>query len=143
MASSVGGSANTTVGNTAFVLALVGVIFQGLGLLIVGVSMMFYGYGTNWWGMGMMGGYNPMMRQYPFYVGSNMSGLIWLVAASVIFVLSLYALLLMNSNNLNSVRTGAILLLIMAIVAFPTMWGLLIGSALMFAGAIIALTLRG
>lgn len=127
--------------NTAYILALVGIVFQALGLILVGVMVPF-GFGMMN-GYGMMGRYAPMMFGYTWGTGWTIMALIWLIIGIGVMAVSVYALTLISSRNPSAIHSGSILLLIMAIIAFPTMWGLLIGSALMFAAAIIGLSSRG
>ncbi len=127
---------STTTPSTAYTLALVGVLFQVIGFILIAVFGPFGLMG----GYGMMGGYAPMMGWYPSSIGWSWMSLVWLIIGGAIVAFSIYGLKLMNSANPSSIHSGAVLLLILAIIAFPTMWGLLIGSALMFAAAIISLS---
>lgn len=124
--------------NTAYILAMVGIIFQALGLLFIAV-MMPYGFGMMS-GYNMMGRYTPTMFGYAWGAGWNIMTLTWLIIGIGVVAASVYALTLIGSRNPNAIHAGSILLLVLAIIAFPTMWGLLIGSALMFAAAIIGLS---
>jgi len=63
-----------------------------------------------------------------------------LVSAVAIVALGFYGALLMNSSSLARVRMGSTLVLIASIIAFPTMWGFLIGSLLMFVSSLLGLT---
>lgn len=65
---------------------------------------------------------------------------VWLVVEAVALVLGVLGLVWMNSSSLGKVRNGSMLLLVVAVVAFPTMWGFWVGSILMFVGAVMGLT---
>lgn len=67
----------------------------------------------------------------------------WLILAGLVIGLGMAGLTQMNSANLEKMRIGSILLLVAAVVAFPTMWGFGIGSVLMLVGAILGLTTEG
>jgi len=67
-------------------------------------------------------------------------GVIWLILAVVVVGLGTYGAITMNSSNLARVRMGSTLVLIASIISFPTMWGFLIGSLLMFVGSLLGLT---
>lgn len=65
--------------------------------------------------------------------------LLWLASGVLVVVLGLIGILMMNSPSVSRVRAGSVIVLIVAIVAFPTLWGLFIGSLLMFLGSILGL----
>lgn len=65
--------------------------------------------------------------------------LLWLLAAVVVVVLGTAGTALMNSPSTGRVRGGAVLVLLVSILAFPTLWGFFVGSLLMFIGAILGL----
>ncbi len=127
---------STTAPNTAYTLGLIGVLFQVIGFVLIAIFGPFGLMG----GYGMMGRYAPMMGWYPSSFGWSWMSLVWLIIGGAIVAFSFYGLKLLNSTNPSSIHSGAVLLLILAIIAFPTMWGLMIGSALMFAAAIISLS---
>lgn len=121
--------------SSVFTLALVGVAFEALGLLMLGFGIIPFG-------LGMMGNYGGMMGGY--YGGTTAFAAwwiaIWLIAGLLAIGLGIYGLKLVSSSSVQSVRTGSVLFLVSAVIAFPTMWGLLIGSALLFIASIIGLT---
>lgn len=45
----------------------------------------------------------------------------------------------MNTADLSRVRTGSTLVLVASIIAFPTMFGFILGSLLMLVGSILGL----
>ncbi len=127
---------STSTRSSAYTLALVGAIFQAIGFVLFTVL----GSLGMWSGYGMMGGYAPMMHWYSSGIGWSWVSVVWLIVGGAVVAFSFYGLRLLASTNPNSVYSGAMLLLIFSIIALPTMWGLLIGSALMFAAAIISLS---
>jgi hypothetical protein len=65
--------------------------------------------------------------------------LLWFVSGVLILFLGFVGVVMMNSPAPDRVRAGSIIVLLIAILAFPTFWGFFIGSLLMFAGAILGL----
>ncbi len=55
-------------------------------------------------------------------------------------VLGVLGVLWMNTRNLSKIRTGSTLVLVASIIAFPTMFGFMVGSLLMLIGSILGLT---
>jgi len=128
----------------AYTLALVGVVLQGVAALFVIYMVAFSSTLAATWRE-----LNPE-RMMPWMMGHWMTGypythhpllsLIWLVSAVIVISLGVYGAVLMNSIHVARVRTGATLVLIASIIAFPTMWGFMIGSLLMFVGSLLGLT---
>ena len=79
------------------------------------------------------------MGGYP-YTYHPLWSLIWLISAAIVIALGIYGAMLMNSTQIGRVRMGATLVLVASIIAFPTMWGFMIGSLLMFVGSLLGLT---
>jgi len=79
------------------------------------------------------------MGGYP-YTYHLLWSLIWLISAAIVIALGIYGAMLMNSTQIGRVRMGATLVLVASIIAFPTMWGFMIGSLLMFVGSLLGLT---
>lgn len=128
----------------AYTLALVGAVLQALAALFVLIMTIFASrFVTTWqelvperfmpWMMG------HWMTGYPFAT-HPVWGVLWIVSAIIVAGLSFYGAVLMNSTSVRRVRTGATVVLIISIVALPTMWGFMIGSLLMFIGSILGLT---
>ncbi len=122
----------------AFTLSAVGFAFQVLGGLFV-AYMAFYSSSYGFFGTGMMGPW--MMFGGPWMFGSYSSWLPFLVIfAAAEIALGALGILWMNDLSLQRVRTGSTLVLVASIIAFPTMFGFMIGSALMLIGSILGLT---
>ncbi|MCP8308113.1 MAG: DUF4064 domain-containing protein [archaeon] len=119
----------------AFTLSIIGVAFQFVaGLFLVFVMFTFpYTINNGHTGPGMM---MPVMMFSPVFG----FGIFWLILAILIIAIGLYGALLMNSSDLSRVRTGSTLVLIASILAFPVVWGFIVGSLLMFIGSILGLT---
>lgn len=122
----------------AFALSVAGLAFQALGGLMV-VYAVSYWPSNGYSGFGMMG---PWMMfggpwTYGFYSGWFP---IFVIFAAAVIALGVLGALWMNTSSLSKVRTGSILVLVAAIIAFPTMFGFMIGSLLMFVGSILGLT---
>jgi len=121
----------------AFTLSIVGVAFQFVaGLFLIFVMPAYlstYTINNGHMGRGVFG---------PWMMFGSMFGLgiFWLILAIPVIAIGLYGALFMNSSDLSRVRTGSTLVLIASILAFPVMWGFIIGSLLMFIGSILGLT---
>lgn len=126
----------------AYMLSMIGLCLQVVAAVYIVYMIVFFSsvaadWGFHWENMGpwMMGHW---MRGYPYTLHPLWS-LVWIITAVAVIAIGAYGIVLMNSTNLGSVRTGATLVLIASIIAFPTMWGFMIGSLLMFAGSILGL----
>lgn len=128
----------------AYMLALVGVALQGIAALFVIYMVAFFSTSVSTWRE-----INPE-HMMPWMMGRWMGGypytyhplwsLLWLISAVIVIALGVYGAVLMNSTHVGRVRMGATLVLVASIIAFPTMWGFMIGSLLMFVGSILGLT---
>ena len=124
------------VSPAAYWLSVTGMIFQGISAVLIVSMFLFFVPST-----GMMGGfYWGMMGPYariPWF--GWMSG-VWLITLAVVIGLGIFGLMWMGSRDAERIRGGAIMVLIAAVVSFPTMWGFGVGSILMLVGAILGLT---
>lgn len=116
----------------ALTLALIGLTLQGLGAVLFAYAMPYLRSGY-WWpgimmGRWMMGSWSAFL--WPFAA----------VLAAMVVCLGIVGVLWMNSAELSKVRNGSILVLVASIIALPTMFGLVLGSLLMFVGGILGLT---
>ena len=112
-------------------------ILQVVGALFF-TSMIFYGWGGGFWGPGMMMG--PwMMIGGPWSAGFGRWPLP-LVLSIAVAALGVMGTLWINTAELGRVRTGSTLVLAASIIAFPAMFGFVVGSLLMLVGAILGLT---
>lgn len=128
------GSATTTTDErpvAAFTLSIVGVAFQVIAGISV-TSMMFF---TSFPGPWMM--WTWMSSSFTWSYGWT---ILWAGLAVVMTTLGILGGLRMNSSDPYRIRAGSTLVLIAAVLAFPTMWGFMIGSLLMFIGSILGLT---
>jgi len=117
----------------AFTLALIGLALQVVAAVFL-ASAIFYGWTGGSWGM--MG---PWMMMGPWLAGFFSSPLS-LVFTAMVIGLGVLGVIWMNAPDLSKVRTGSTLVLVASIIAFPTMFGFMVGSLLMFIGAILGLT---
>ncbi|MDG7008278.1 MAG: hypothetical protein JRN06_08530 [Nitrososphaerota archaeon] len=119
----------------AFTLSLVGLVLQGLGAA-------FFAYGSLYWRDGSTIGY-PMMGPWTLFGGPWFGGFFWspffALLAAVVIALGVLGVIWMNGTNVSKVRTGSVLVLVASIIAFPTMFGFMIGSLLMLIGSILGL----
>lgn len=100
--------------------------------------MIFYGWGGGFWGPGMMMG--PwMMIGGPWSAGFGRWPLPLVLSIAVV-ALGVMGTLWINTAELGRVRTGSTLVLAASIIAFPAMFGFVVGSLLMLVGAILGLT---
>ncbi|HZY47096.1 MAG TPA: hypothetical protein VFE96_04795 [Candidatus Bathyarchaeia archaeon] len=129
-----------------FGLSLAGLVVSAVAALVVGIAGlgMFgtFGYGSMMGGM--MGGYYGGTGMMNGYSPWGMSGwgaftwiwVPWLVASIAIAALGVF---LLNSSSLEDVRIGSVLVLVGAVLAFPTFFGFVVGSLLMVLGGIFGL----
>ena len=120
----------------AFTLILIGLVVQVvIALYVVYVVFIFSSVGWGWIGIPhmmpaiIMGWFWPM-------------GFAWFVLSLLVAVIALgvWGLLWVYTTDPMKVRTGGALALAAAILAFPTMFGFLVGSLIMLIGAVLALS---
>lgn len=119
---------------SAFWLSVAGLAIQGLSALMLGAMYPFFSrFG------GMMGFYPGMMGG--FYGGGWYGLMWWWIALSIAAIaIGVVGVGLMSSKKAGRFRSGAVLVLVGAVLAFPVMWGFWIGSTLMFIGGVLGLT---
>jgi hypothetical protein len=125
----------------AFWLALAGLVVQGLAatmLLTMAPYISRFSGMMGYYG-GMMGYYGGMMGGY---YGAGVNGFMWGWAGLEIVALALGILgvWLMSSVTIDKVRMGSVVVLVAAVLGFPSMFGFWFGPVLMFIGAILGLT---
>ena len=123
----------------AFTLSAVGLAFQAVaGLLMVYMISFFFPHYGGYLGFGpwmMFGG------RYPWALGFSPFWFAFVIIfATVGITLGVLGVVWMNASNAEKIRTGSVFVLIASIIAFPTMWGFMIGSLLMLIGSILGLT---
>jgi hypothetical protein len=129
---------------SAYTLALVGAVLQAVAALFILIMTIFTSRFVTTWQELVPERFMPWMMGhwltgYPFTT-HPVWGAIWIASAVIVSALSFYGAIMMNSSKIGRVRTGATIVLIASIIALPTMWGLMIGSLLMFIGSILGLT---
>ena len=125
-----------------FGLSLAGLIISAGAAVVVGMAGLG-GFGTFGYG-NMMGGYyggRGMMNSYGPWGMSGWAGLTWIWIPMVVASIAMGALgvYIINSSRVDSVRLGSVLVLIAAVLAFPTAFGFVVGSLLMVAGGVLGL----
>jgi len=118
----------------ALTISIIGLALQALGAMFF-TSMMLYGWGFLWGRSMMMGPW--MMGGWP---GAFLWAPIFVVFTVAVVAIGVMGVVWMNSSSLSRVRTGSTLVLVTAVISFPTMFGLVIGSLLMLIGGILGLT---
>lgn len=113
----------------AFLLSLLGLLVH---VLLVGFVVVFVTLASG------------LPFEVPGTAARPLSGLVgifvlWLVAAAALLLLGAAATSMLNSPDPGRVRLGSLLVLAVAVLAFPTLWGLFVGSLLMFVGALLGL----
>ncbi|MFQ5761510.1 MAG: hypothetical protein ACE5PO_00610 [Candidatus Bathyarchaeia archaeon] len=128
---------------TAFTLSLIGVVLQAIGAAFAATAAF---YAATFWsggmmGPGMMGGgmMGPWMMGGPWFWGFGWSPF-FIGFGILALALGMLGVLWLNTSDVSRVKTGATLVLVASIIAFPTMFGFVIGSVLMFIGSILGLT---
>lgn len=126
----------------AFTLSVIGLALHAIAAVYL-VSATIYG--SSFWGGGMFAG-PTMMGPWMMMGGPWFFGFGWLPFTAVfgvlIIVLGVLGTVWLNTSDLRKIRSGATLVLITSIIAFPTMFGFMIGSLLMFIGSLVGLTWR-
>ena len=121
-------------------------MISAVAALIIGIAgsgmLGTFGYGSMMGGM--MGGYysgTGMMNGYAPWGMSGWGGYAWiwvpLLVASI--AVAAFGVFLMNSSKLGDVRIGSVLVLVGAVLAFPTAFGFVVGSLLMVLGGVFGL----
>lgn len=130
----------TTRPTAAFTLSAVGLALQAFGGLFLAYAFSHsspYGF----FGPGMMGPWmmfgGPWM--YGFY-SSSYWFLFFAILVAAEIALGVLGVVWMNGESSSKVRTGSALVLVASIIAFPTMFGFMVGSLLMLVGSILGLT---
>lgn len=121
----------------AFTLSLIGLSLQMAAVILLVTSLVFW-QSIFFRGVGMM--MPSMMWVYwpPALFWSALTALI----TGLVLGFGVLGVILMNTTDAERVKVGATLVLVASIIAFPTMFGFLIGSLLMFIGGILGLTWR-
>ena len=124
----------------AFTLSGVGLAFQGIGGLLLVYIVSFSSSNYGYFGFGMMGPW-MMFGGWPWMFGfSPFWFVFFIIFAAVEIAFAVMGVLWMNTANIGKIRTGSVFVLVASIIAFPTMWGFMIGSLLMLVGSILGLT---
>lgn len=133
-----------------FAIALTGVVVLVLSAILWALWMPYGLYGPYYWMMGYAGpyygmmGYGMMGYYGPYYGAAGIAPFYWLsllMAAFVVVALALgvAGVLLIARGGMKNVRAGSIMLIVASVMAFPTMFGLVAGSALMFIAGLMGL----
>lgn len=133
-----------------FAIALAGVAVLILSAILWALWMPYGPYGPYYGMMGYVGpyygmmGYGMMGYYGPYYGATGIApfyGLSLLMATFVVVALALGAagVLLIARGGMKNVRTGSIMLIIASVIAFPTVFGLVAGSVLMFTAGLMGL----
>ncbi|MGC8661484.1 MAG: hypothetical protein ACP5TZ_03160 [Nitrososphaeria archaeon] len=111
---------------SAVILSSIGLDFQIIGWILASVFIEFWFRGPY---MGMM--FEPLyaFNWYPVYA----------VFGLFAIVIGIIGILLIENGQKERVQAGSVLLIIGAIFAFPIMFGLMVGSILMFIAGILGL----
>lgn len=129
-----------------FGLALAGLIISAVAALIIAIagSGMFGSFGYGSMMGGMMGGYysgTGMMNGYSPWGMSGWGGYTWiwipLVIASI--AIGTFGVFMMNSSRVGDIRVGSALILVAAVLAFPSAFGFVVGSLLLIIGGVLGL----
>ncbi len=114
----------------AFTLSVIGIALQVVAGIFMISTMLYTPFSGPW----MMWG---EMSSSLTWSGGGAE--MWTVLATMMALVGILGVLWMNSSHPYRVRTGATLVLIAAVLAFPTMWGFMVGSLLMFIGGTLGL----
>jgi hypothetical protein len=122
----------------AFTLSVVGLVLQVLAGVFLLYVISYYSSSYGFFGYGMMGPW--MMFGGPWNYGYSYWLPVFVSVAAVEIALGVLGVLWLNTANLNRIRTGSVFVLVASVIAFPTMFGFMIGSLLMLVGSILGLT---
>ncbi len=129
-----------------FGLSLGGLVISAVAAVVIGIagSGMFgtFGYGSMMGGM--MGGYysgTGMMNGYAPFGMSGWGAYTWVWIPFIVgsIAIAAFGVFLMNSSRIQDLRMGSVLVLVGAVLAFPTAFGFVIGSLLMVLGGVLGL----
>ena len=120
----------------AFALSIAGAALQTVAGVVVVLFLAFLRRSFPWWDWTRWweGASNVAWQEWSIII------LVWIALAAVILVLSFLGASWINSSDPSRVKSGSIVVLVAALIAFPTLWGFGLGSLLMIAAAIIGLT---
>lgn len=124
----------------AIALSIVGLVLQVLAGLFLVYVIAYYSSSYGFFGYGMMGPW--MMFGGPWFYGNSFWFPILVSVAVAEIALGTLGVLWMNTADLSRIRTGSVFVLVASVIAFPTMFGFMIGSLLMLIGSILGLTWR-
>jgi hypothetical protein len=124
---------------TAYTLAIVGVALQLVAALVL-IYIVFFSVAL----IEKLWVYGKMWSWMIHHGNGYFTSLAWIAVSTAIMIavvgLGAYGAISMNSSDIDNIRTGATLVLVSSVIAFPTMWGFFIGSLLMFIGSLLGLT---
>ena len=135
--------ARTEGASAALTLSSVGLALQALA----GILALWFGY-WSWYGYGpfpmgpwMMGAYYgapPAYGPHPLYAPYLV---LYAALAAIVLAVGAIGVALMGGHRSEGsrVRAGAILVIVAAVIAFPTMFGFIVGSLLMLIGGVLGL----
>ncbi len=125
--------------SAALVISSVGLALQALAGILALWYWSWYRRGPFFMGPWMMGGYygappgygpRPIYAPYP---------VLYAALVAVVLVLGAIGVAMMGSDQPERSRIGAVLTIVAAVIAFPTMFGLIVGSLLMLIGGVLGL----
>lgn len=108
------------------ILSSIGLGFQIIGWIMASTFIGFWFRGPY---MGMMFWPTYTFNWYPVYA----------VFGLFVIVIGIIGIWLIEGDQKERVQAGSVLLIIGAVLAFPTMFGLMVGSLLMFIAGILGL----
>lgn len=124
----------------AFTLSVIGLALHAIAALYLVYAVI---YGSSFTGGGMftsttmMGPWMMMSGPWSFGFG----GLPFITLFGLLIIgLGVFGTVWLNTSDPRKIRSGATLVLIASIISFPTMFGFMIGSLLMFIGSLMGLT---
>jgi len=128
--------------SAALVLSAVGLAFQALaGSFALAFSALWlgrgyrYGYGYGYRGFYMMGPWMMGYFGYPIYPYTAL----YAALVAVVIAVGLAGVALMASRDRERRMAGSVLVIVASVIAFPTMFGFIVGSLLMLVGGLLGL----
>lgn len=121
--------------SAALALSAIGLALQVVAGYFAFAFRPWYGF----WYMGpwMMGRYYG--GPYAYYGAPYFPALVYVALVAVVIALGLTGVLLMAGRGAERVRAGSVLVIVAAVIAFPTMFGFIVGSLLILVGGLLGL----
>lgn len=114
----------------AYILSAIGLAFHIIAVIVIVLMMLIASSAA----LATI----PSMGLRPLSLAA-LGMIMWSILAVVFVALGGIGVSMMAGPGLNRIRGGSTLVLVVSILSFPTLWGFVLGSLLMFIGALLGL----